>query len=369
MLSCLSKLLEKIIKQKIESHIDEYNIYPAYQFGFRPGHTTIHQIVRIKQHILDKLAAKKSTGLVLLDIEKAFDTVWHDALIYKLIKFNFPIPIVKLIQNFLKDRKFAVHLGKSKSCLYSVSSGVPQGSVLGPILFNVYVSDTPQLDSNTHLAMFADDTALVSSSIFAQDALISLQNSLNLIDQYFVKWKIKINATKSQAIWFTRRKKPCYLPNVNLQLCSYDIEWSDECKYLGIILDKKLTFQKHIAYTIHKINITTRVLYPFINRKSSLSMHNKMLIFKTIFQAILVYGAPAWFDCAKSHIKKLQICQNKILKMILRLPWHYSTNRLHDMGNVNTIIHLVNRSQEIFFLKCSFSENELIVQLTNRNVT
>lgn len=196
-----------------------------------------------------------------------------------------------------------------------------------------------------------------------------MQEAIVLIEKYFHKWKIKVNGTKTIATWFTRRRNSCYLPDKKLKICANEIEWSDNCKYLGIFLDKKLTFKTHISNTINKINLTIKILYPFIHKNSSLSKQNKLIIFKTIFQPILLYGAPVWFDCAHSHIQKLQVSQNKVLKMMLGLPWHYSTKRLHDKANAYTVKNLVNKQQEKFFLNCSFSDNNLIRNVSNQNNT
>lgn len=360
LLSSLSKLFEKILKDYLILHIEQANIYPNEQFGFRAGHSTCHQIMRIKQHVKSSLDLKLSTGLVLLDIEKAFDSVWHKGVIYKLIKFSFPMSLIKIIQSFLDQRKFRVFVGQAQSSLYITEFGVPQGSVLGPILFNIYMSDIPIPTGNTFLALFADDTALFSSNILAQDTISSLQNSLDIFHNFCSKWKIKINADKSQAMWFTRRRKQEFLPQSNLQLNSINIEWSETCKYLGVTFDKKLTFEKHLSNTVHKVNLMVKILYPFINRKSKLSIENKLLIFKTIFQPVLTYASPVWADCANTHIKKLQICQNKVLKLILNLPWHYSTARLHERANTNTILCLIHKLKYNFLIKCSLSESELI---------
>lgn len=183
------------------------------------------------------------------------------------------------------------------------------------------------------------------------------------IEKFFHRWKIKANPNKSQAVFFTRRRKQTFFPTRKLNLYSEEIDWSNECKYLGLVLDSKLTFEKHVSKTIHKINLTIKILYPFINRRSGLSIDNKIIIFKTIFLAILSYGSPVWCDCANTHLGKLQICQNKILKMMLNLPWHFSTRRLHKRANVNFISTTINKLKTNFFEKCRYSDNELIQQL------
>lgn len=362
LLSSLGKLLEKIIKIKIEIFIGSKNILPNEQFGFRNSHSTIHQVKRITNDVKEGFNSGKSAALVLLDVEKAFDSVWHRGLVYKLINFEFPLYIIKFVRNFLNNRYFCVAIDNVFSDLLEIPAGVPQGSVLGPTLYNIFCADMPR-PSTGQLAAFADDLAIYYSHELSQNILTELQCSLNALEDYYFKWKIKLNSDKTQAIFFSRKRKPCYLPNSNLTLSGATINWSDNVKYLGIYLDKKLTFNTHISNTIEKVNKYKKNLYPLINRNSTLSNHNKILIFKVIFQAILLYGCPVWGLCAKSHLRKLQISQNKILKMILKLPWHFSTDRLHVISKTNTILFSVEKITNRFHSNCRLSDNILISSL------
>lgn len=113
-----------------------------------------------------------------------------------------------------------------------------------------------------------------------------------------------------------------------------DINWENNVRYLGVILDKKLNFSDHIQHIIKKTNILVRILYPFINRNSRLSIENKMYLFRSIFQSKIFYGPPVWADVANVHIYKIQVAQKKILKMIFNLPWHYSTVELHNLAGI-----------------------------------
>ena len=138
LLSSISKMLERIIKDKVLTHIEDNNILPAHQFGFRWEHNTMHPLLRIRNMVKSNFSHQKSTGMILLDIKSAFDSVWHDALIHKHIKLKFNENIIKIIQSFLSLRSFRVHIGAKSSSLYLIKAGCPQGSCLSPILYNLY---------------------------------------------------------------------------------------------------------------------------------------------------------------------------------------------------------------------------------------
>lgn len=269
--------------------IIDRRIFPDEQFGFRGHHSKSHQVLRICQHVKENRALGKSTGLVLLDIEKAFDSVWHNGIVYKMIDFGFPLYLIKTIQSFLTNRRFRVYVNSKASSLQHVYAGVPQGSVLGPVLYNVYTSDFPRLPA-CGTAIYADDTGIFSSHEFSLNIETNLQNAIRILVDYFNKWKIKLNAGKVQSIFFSRKRKSCYLPSNPLNVCGVRVDWKPSVKYLGIHLDEKLTFKEHISNTINKVNIATKMLYLFINRKSILCSFNKIVIHKVIFQAILLYG-------------------------------------------------------------------------------
>lgn len=333
LLSCLSKIFERIILIRLNKHIRENEIIPNTQFGFRAQHSTSHQLLRITNNIKSNYSNKKSTGMVLMDIEKAFDSVWHKGLLFKLIKCNFPGYLTLLIKSFLEDRKFQVHLRMAVSQSFQIPAGVPQGSVLSPTLYNIFTSDIINLPE-CNIAMFADDTAIFTSSTDPEIIQDNLNSSLDLILQYYKKWKIKINVSKTQAIYFTKRRARRFLPNMDLIVDNNSIPWSNEVKYLGIVLDKKLTFKNHIDETTHKAEKYIKILYSFINRKSKLSLENKLLLYKVVFRAILLYGCAVWWKCAKTHKKKIQIIQNKCLKLIHNLPFFYSTTNLHNLDGI-----------------------------------
>lgn len=364
LLSSLSKILEKVLKTRISKFIDQHGIVPPNQFGFRPFHSTTHQIKRLYNHINTGFKNGNSTILLTLDIEKAFDSVWYNGLLYKMIQFNFPLYLIRTVESFLKERFFCVCLNDKYSDLLEIPAGVPQGSVLGPILYILYCSDMPDLNGCNY-ATYADDTCLFFSHEFGQNIVTELQCALDNLVHYFQKWKIKINEEKTQAVFFTRKRKSCFYPTNQLKINGTCIPWSDNVKYLGVYMDRKLIFDLHIKRQIEKFHIARNMLYPLIKRGSYLSYENKIILAKVVFQSLFLYACPVWGVCAASHIKKLQICQNKLLKMMLNLPWYFSTRILHSNNNIKLIRDRIDTVTERFKFFSFMSENPLISNLYN----
>ena len=204
LLSSIEKLLERVILRRIWNHATCHDIIPEEQCGFVSGKSTTTQLSRLKHHIRNNLNNKTSTGMILLDIERAFDRVWHAGLLKKMIDYNFPAYIIKIVKSFLHERKFQVNVSGKRSALFPIPFGVPQGAVLSPMLYNLFVSDAPTV-INCERAFFADDTAFFTSSVRRAPIVQSLKETFNTYQDYYKKWKILINVNKTKATFFTRR--------------------------------------------------------------------------------------------------------------------------------------------------------------------
>lgn len=162
MLNVLDKIFEKIVLKRINEFTERNNVLNKEQFGFRKEHSTVHQVKRIVNTITTNKSHRKSTGVVFLDIEKAFDSIWHNGIIFKLNKFGFPIYLQKIIKSFLTERFFVVNLDDEFSSQRYIPAGVPQGSILSPTLYAIYTSDF-KTQKNQSAAFYADDTVLITT--------------------------------------------------------------------------------------------------------------------------------------------------------------------------------------------------------------
>ncbi|GFX52995.1 probable RNA-directed DNA polymerase from transposon X-element [Trichonephila clavipes] len=186
-----------------------------------------------------------------------------------------------------------------------------RSTLLGPLLFNLYINDIPDY-SLTKLNMFTDDTAVHTTYKRISSVTYALNKHLKLLEKYYDQWKISINVEKSAVVIFTKKRKLPPPPT----MYNTTIPWSQSTKYLGIIFDKNLTWRTHIQHTRNKLMKIMFKLYPLIGRNSELSRDNKVLLFTAVMRPILAYGCPVWGYAAKTNINILDTLQNSTIQMI-----------------------------------------------------
>lgn len=324
LLPTISKLFEKLLLKRIQPFFESCNAIPSHQFGFREKHSTIDQVHRITNIIEKALEEKKICSAVFLDVAQAFDKVWHQGLAHKLNRF-LPKGYVEILESYLLERTFRVKQGNEYSALKEIKAGVPQGSILGPILYLIYTSDIPQIE-NVILATFADDTSVMAVGSNIKEATDQLQAANDEISDWCLKWKIKLNETKSTHVNFTNRKIEA--PPV-VKLNNVVIPHGNKAKYLGMTLDTKLRWKEHVKLKKQELECKYRNMYWLIGRRSKLSTYNKVLIYNQVLKPVWTYGIQLW-GCAKlTHLQSIQKFQNKVLRNILSAPWYVRNSDIH----------------------------------------
>ena len=255
MLPTISKLFEKVILTKLKPVLEERQVIPNHQFGFRSQHGTVEQVHRIVNTIKHTFEEKEYCSSVFLDVAQAFDKVWHEGLIYKIKKL-LPNNFHLVLSNYLLQRQYIVKQNEATTGLNDIRSRVPQGSVLGPMLYLLYTADLP-INENVIISTFADDTAILMSHKNTHAASRELQNHLYKIEEWLKNWRIKVNESKSTHITFTLNKQTC--PPVKLN--GVNIPQQTKVKYLGLHLDRRLTWKNHIEAKRNQIKITFSKMY------------------------------------------------------------------------------------------------------------
>jgi hypothetical protein len=235
-----------------------------------------------------KTILDEAVKIVNFIIEKAFDTTWHFGL-NKLSKLNFLTRIIKLISSFLLQQKFRVSVEGEMSTPRCMQEGVPQGSILSPTLYNLYINDTLQT-VGVNLGLFADDTCLYATERKEGYVLRKVQHGLNSMSACCECWNIKINEDKTQMIYFSHQRR---LPDSLLTLNGRNIPIVNSVKYLGVVFDKRMTWRLHIEKIEAKAFRTFIRLYSLF-KSERLSINIKLTLHKALIRSVMTYAFPAW---------------------------------------------------------------------------
>jgi len=360
LLPILSKLFEKLLLQRIIPITTQRKLIPNHQFGCRTHHSTIEQVHRIVAEIQLALDEKKYCSGLFLDVEQAFDKVWHHGLKYKTQKW-LPSQIAAVLCSYLDGRQFKVQYESAITDLAPISSGVPQGSVLGSFLYQLFTADLP-ISREVKMATFVDDTAILSTHVNPNTASRVLQDHLNDIQKWLEIWRVKVNETKSAHVTFTLRKKTCPA----LLLNGVKIPKASDVKYLGMHLDSKLNWVRHISAKLKQLKIQKSKLYWLIGRKSKLSIENKAMLYKAILKPIWTYGIQLWGTASATNIKKIQSFQSATLRCIMNAPWYVNNHSIHRDLQIDLVQDVINKSSSKYQLRLQHHPNSLAACLTNQ---
>lgn len=229
--------------------------------------------------------------------------------------------------------------------------------MLGPTIFNIFTHDIPQFP-HTSTALYADDTAIYSHSFAATVANKQLQIHAHILEHYYNKWKIQLNATKPENIIITRKfaHTKTYTP---IKINNTPTHTTNTVKYLGVHLDNRLNFKQHIKQTLRKAYATTKTLYPLLAKTAKTTQQNKKLIYTSILRPIITYAAPIWCHTSKHNIQTLQKYQNKILRLITNSDRYTKITQLHELTNIEYIHTYINKIATKFY-KTQTHHNPLI---------
>ena len=335
LLSIFSKILEKCIYLRMNSFLCKYSILHPNQFGFRTGLSTEHAVSVIYNNYVENLEKSKSTCSIFLDIKKAFDSVDHAILLCKLYRYGFRGPSFELLTSFLSNRFQCVSVQGVKSDLQPVTCGVPQGSVLGPLLFILFINDLP-LVSTFKTTLFADDACLSISHSSLNSLETKVNTELNKISNWFKKNKLCLNYKKTCFIIITRKKQE---GDFKIYLDNKTIVRSHKVKYLGIIFDDKLNWEDHIKIINSKIS---KGCYAIIRLRPYVNIKTLLQIYYALVYTHLQYCVTSWGAAAPSHTKKIITKQKKILRLMTYSSFNSHSDPLFKSLKILKIEDILN---------------------------
>ena len=290
LLSCIGKLAERIIKNRLYSFLESNKLLSSAQSGFRNFRGTGDNLLFMTQKIQESLNRGKKVCGIYFDISKAFDKVWHAGLIYKLIYLKVPMYIIRFIKSFLTDRTFRVKINDFLSDPHLVTCSVPQGSVLGPLLFLIYINDIilARSLSVSYSALFADD--LKSIFIFKKPGHIKIliNKYLESLTNWLSQWRLKMNAKKCCYTIFSNGRREGL--EFDLRLNSESIPYNPNPVFLGITFDESLCFNKHFANLRTRALSRLNIIKIFSHKSWHLSNKTLTCIYRALIGSIFDYS-------------------------------------------------------------------------------
>ena len=322
LLPCISKILEKIVHKRLYFFLATRDIFYASQYGFRPCHSTTHAVTELAHSVLRSFESKDVTLATFLDLSKAFDTIDHDILLQKLSHHGVRGIALAWFKSYLKNRKQFVCSNGILSTTMEIKCGVPQGSVLGPLLFIIYTNDLPNVLNTTKCILFADDTTIYLSSDKIETMYQIMNDELLNLTDWFKANKLSLNVSKTNYVLFNRRKSKY---EGKIMIGGEIIERVNCFKFLGIFIDEELSWHKHIDQCRKKI---ASGVYALNMAKNYLYSSHLCQLYYTLVNPHLLYGNLLWGSAYKSHLHKLEIQQKKAIRVITQSKYNEHTSPL-----------------------------------------
>lgn len=328
--NCIAKIAETVVKNQLLNACEKNKLFGEAQSAYRRKRCTTDNLIQLTQKISEAFQWSECVGAVFLDVEKAFDAVWRLGLINKLYNLEIDSNIIKWVNSYLSQRKLRVRVNICKSEEFETEAGVPQGSVIAPILFIIYVSQVPEMKAT--VSQFADDFAIYYRSKSPLLAERNLQNSLNTLTQWCRKLKILINPNKSMQMLFQSTRSHKYRKEMKLNLDDVPIKNVTHAKFLGITLSKDLLWNAHFSELKKRTSI--RILQLARLRYMGISTKNLLTMYKGFIRPLLTYANAAWINCSQTIKKSMQVLQNKALRICLSKPLYTPIDELHTLSNI-----------------------------------
>lgn len=376
LLSNLGKLFERIVNEKMDFDINLTYI-PCFQFGFKKGHSAVDALVKFQNDVIVNLRDQKCTVAVSLDIEKAFDKAFHEGIIYKLIQIGFSPFIIKIFSSYFENRKFLVDINGTHSDECIVNSGVPQGAILAPLLYNILIYDLPHLHNSSRSILYADDSLIYASHTSPVIALNLVKEHLIEIDKFYKNWGIKINPLKTEAICFRNPsgKCPYYVvpqsKNLSLDINGVNVVFKDKIKYLGINFNKLFKFNEHARITKNKA-LKIKGMFTKLLCNKNLNEKSKLLIYKVCIRSSILYGFPIWFSLSPTVARELEILERSVLRFCINRNFktynkRFSNRYIYEKADIQPLLTYALSLLNTYTRKTIHHENNLIVDVFNQN--
>jgi hypothetical protein len=310
-LPVFSKILERVMYNRLIDFLDKYKILYELQFGFRKGRSTEQALITLVDKVSSAIDSGDFVVGIFLDFSKAFDTVNHDILISKLEHYGIRGTALNWLKDYLNNRYQYVTVNSAISDTKIVKCGVPQGSILGPLLFLIYINDLYNVVSYSVPLLFADDTNLFFSGKNPDHISTIINSELEQINQWLLTNKLSLNISKTHYMIFSSQKT--HIPDICLKIDGSNIERVYLTKFLGVLIDPKFHWNAHINYISKKLSKCIGIL---CKAKRILNADTLKSLYYTFAYPYLIYCNIVWGDTYQIHLNKLLRIQKKIIRII-----------------------------------------------------
>lgn len=321
LLPIISKILEKVIKNQIVEYLESYNLFNKTQFGFRTKLSTTDAILNYTTYTLDCFERGMYSASIFCDLSKAFDCVSHELLLKKCTKYSFSQESIHLLKSYLNNRQQIVCFHNQNSEMLNVGTGVPQGSILGPVLFLIYINDLPNAVDNVNCLFYADDTTLSVSAENANELKIKLSEAQSNAEKWFSTNLLTLNKNKTVKMISSLKRDTDTLGE------------NPKCvKFLGVYLDPVLKWDEHTNYIA---NIITRNIYVLRQMSTNLSKNVLKTAYFALIQSRLSYAILAWGHAAGRH--RLLSLQRRAIRIVGGVGYRDDTSLIFQNYKILTL--------------------------------
>ena len=338
----------KIIANRLLSFLLRYNILYDHQLVFIPGKNTTHAILSLVDYLINSFEDNKLTCGIFLDISKAFDTIDHNIILSKLYKYGIRGNTLNWFMNYLSNRYQFVSINNTSSSFLRIECGVPQGSILGPILFILYINDLPRVSTKLKFLLYADDTNILYENTDANAIIKTINMEMPKLMEWIKSNKLHINVDKTVAMLFHTRQKRVNIYENSIVIDGNIIPFTTNTKFLGINIDNNLTWKAHINHITTKISKGVGVLSRL---SKELSYNILILIYNTILLPYLTYCCITWGFTYQTYINKIFTIQKKEIRIITHSPFQCHSSPLFKKTNNLNIFQIIEYYARIFMLQ------------------